>query len=174
MKFKQIYISYLNLHKKQVFNFFLKKFLHKYLFKVPLWREIDNVTYYLLISSKNLKAVYLSFHWFNDSWTCGFELVARTFELVTRRFEFVTCGFELVTRVFELVTRGFELVTCTFELVTGGFDLVTRRLELVTCEFELVTREIELVTRGLELVTHGLELVTRVFGLALLNFNSCF
>ena len=86
MKFKQIYISYLNLHKKQVFNFFKKKFLHKYLFKVPLWREIDNVTHYLLISSKNLKAVYLSFHWFNDSWTCGFELVPRGFVLAFLNF----------------------------------------------------------------------------------------
>ena len=92
------------------------KFLHKCLFKIPLWRKIDNVTSYFLISSKNMKAVYLSFHWFNDSWTRGFELVTREFELVTR-------GFELVTREFELVTRGFELVTRGFELVTRGFEL---------------------------------------------------
>ena len=66
--------------------------------KIPLWREIDNVTYYFLISSKNLKDVYLNFHWFNDSWTRGFELVTRWFELVTREFELVARGFELITR----------------------------------------------------------------------------
>ena len=70
-------------------------------------REIDNVTYYFLIFNQNLKDVYLSFHWFNDSWTRGFELVTRGFELVTRGFELVTRGFELVTRGFELVTRRF-------------------------------------------------------------------
>ena len=73
--------------------------------------RIDNVTSYLLISSKNLKAVYLSFHWFNDSRTRGLELVTTGFELVTREFKLVTREFELVTRGFELVTRGFELVT---------------------------------------------------------------
>ena len=96
----------------------------------PLWREIDNIIYYFLISSINLKAVYLSFTWFNNSWARGFELVTQGFELVTR-------GFELVTRGFELVTRGFELVTCGFELLTRGFELVTRRFELVTRGFEL-------------------------------------
>ena len=42
------------------------------------------------------KAAYLSFHWFNDSWNSGFELVTRRFELVIREFELVTRGFELV------------------------------------------------------------------------------
>ena len=107
MTFKEIYILYLNLHKKTGIQFFLKKFLHKCFFKIPLWREIDNITFYFLISSINLKAVYLSFHWFNDSWTRLFELVTRGFELVTREFEFVTREFELVTRGFELVTREF-------------------------------------------------------------------
>ena len=79
MKHKQIYILYLNLHKETGIRFFKKKFLHKYLFKIPLRREIDNVTYYFLISSKNLKAVYLRFHWFTDSWTRGFELLTREF-----------------------------------------------------------------------------------------------
>ena len=88
---------YLNLRKKTG-NRFKKKFLHKCLFKIPLWRKIDNITYYFLISSINLKAIYLSFHWFNDSWTRGFE--------------FVTRGFELVTRGFELVLSSFQLVSC--------------------------------------------------------------
>ena len=79
-----------------------------------MWRKIDNITYFL-ISSKNLKDVYLSFYWFNDSW-------AREFELVTRGFELVTRGFELATREFELVTRGFELVTCGFELALWNFN----------------------------------------------------
>ena len=61
----------------------------------------DNVTSYFLISSKNLKAVYLSFHWFNDSRTHGFERVTHEFELVTREFE-------LATREFELAPCGFE------------------------------------------------------------------
>ena len=71
----------------------------------------------------NLKAVYLSFHWFDNSWTHGFGLVTRRFELVTRRFELVTRGFELVTRRFELVTRGLELVTREAELITRGFEV---------------------------------------------------
>ena len=71
------------------------------------------------ISSKKLKAVYLSFHLFNDSRTRGFELVTREFELVTR-------GFELVTRAFELVTRESELKTCGIGLIICGFELVTR------------------------------------------------
>ena len=100
----------------------------------------------LTILSKNMKAVYFSFHWFNDSRTSEFELVTRRFELVTGEFELVTRGFELVTRWFELVTRELELVTRGFELVTRGFKLVTRGFELVTRRYELV----------------------------LLNFNSCF
>ena len=83
------------------------KFLHKCLFKIPLWRKIDNVTSYFLISSKNLKAVRLSFH---------------IFELLTREFELATRGFELVTRGFDPVTRGFELVTLGFELVLLNFN----------------------------------------------------
>ena len=62
------------------------KFLHKYLFKIPLWREIDNVTSYFLISSKKLKAVHLSFQWFNDSRTRELELVTRGFELALLNF----------------------------------------------------------------------------------------
>ena len=146
MKCKQIYILYSNLRKKTGIWFFSKKSLHKCLFKIPLWRKIDNVTAHFLISSKNLKALYLNFHWFNDS--------------RTRKFELVTPGFEIVTRGFELVTSPFELVTTEFELVTSEFELVTRGFELVTRDFELVTR--------------GFELVTRRFEFALLNFNSCF
>ena len=63
-------------------------------------REIDNVTSYFLISTKNLKAVYLSFHWSND---CR-----------TREFELVTPGFELLIRGSELVARGFELALLNF------------------------------------------------------------
>ena len=77
-------------------------------------REIDNTTSYFLISSKTLKALYLSFDWFNDSQTHEFELVAREFELVIRGFKVVTREFELVTRGFELITRGFELALLTF------------------------------------------------------------
>ena len=45
MKFKQIYILYSNLHKKSI-RIFKKKFLVKRWFKIHLWREIDNITYY--------------------------------------------------------------------------------------------------------------------------------
>ena len=58
----------------------------------------------------HFKAVFLSFHWLNDSGTRGFELITRGFELITRGFKLVTRGFELVTRKVELVTRGFQLV----------------------------------------------------------------
>ena len=68
----------------------------------------------------NFKADYLIFHWLNDSWTCGFELVTRGFELVNRKIE-------LVTRGSEVVTRGFELVLLSFQLVTSSnLQLVTR------------------------------------------------
>ena len=67
MKFKQIYILYSNIYKETGIRFFKKKFLHKCLFKIPLWCKIDSITSYFLISSENLKAVYFSFHWFNDS-----------------------------------------------------------------------------------------------------------
>ena len=43
-------------------------------------------------------SVYLNFHWINDSWTPGFEVVTLGFKLVTR-------GFQLVTRKVELEAR---------------------------------------------------------------------
>ena len=101
MKFKQIYILYSNLQKKLGIRFFLKKLIHKCLFKIPLWREIDNVTFYFLISSKTLKIVYLSFHGFNDSRTRGFKLVTRGFEI----------DFWILTRAFQLSTRNSQLLT---------------------------------------------------------------
>ena len=39
------------------------------------------------IRKLNLKAAYLSFHWLNDSWTRGFELVTRGFELLLLNFK---------------------------------------------------------------------------------------
>ena len=86
----------------------------------------------------NFKPIYLNFHWLNDSWTRGFELVTRGFKLITRGLELVTRGFELVTRRFELVIRRSEVVTRGFELVARGFKLPTRGFELVTCKFKLV------------------------------------
>ena len=71
--------------------------------------ENDNVTSYFLICSKNLKAVYLSFHGFNDSRTRKFKLVTRGFELVTRGFVLVTRGFELVTRVLLFHCTVFQI-----------------------------------------------------------------
>ena len=50
-----LYVLYSNFHKKTGIWFSWKKFLHKCLFKIPLWREIDNITSYILISSENLK-----------------------------------------------------------------------------------------------------------------------
>ena len=41
-------------------GFFLAPFILNRI-KISLWSEIDNVTSYFLISSKNLKAVYFSF-----------------------------------------------------------------------------------------------------------------
>ena len=101
-------MEYSDLHKKTNIRFSKKKFLHKYVFKIPLWREFDKITCNFLISSINLKIIYLSFHWFNDSWTCGHELVTRGFELVTRGFENVTPGFELVAREFERALLNFN------------------------------------------------------------------
>ena len=56
------------------------------------------------------QAVYLSFHWFNDSLTCEFELAIGGFELVTHRFEHVARGFELV--------RGCSIITSR---ISGGW-----------------------------------------------------
>ena len=41
--------------QKTGISFSLKKFLHKCLFKIPLWREIDTAISYFSISIKNLK-----------------------------------------------------------------------------------------------------------------------
>ena len=46
-------LLYSNLHKETGIRFSQKRFLHKFLFKIPLWREIDDATSYFLISSKN-------------------------------------------------------------------------------------------------------------------------
>ena len=91
--------------KKNKHSIFLKEILTKILVWNSFVTRIDNVTYYFLISSKNLKAVYLSFHWFNHSWTPGFELGTRGFELVTRGFELITRGFEFLTRESELLAN---------------------------------------------------------------------
>ena len=47
----------------------------------------------------NFEAVYLNFHWLNDSWSREFEPLTLGFELVTRGLERVTRRFELITRV---------------------------------------------------------------------------
>ena len=100
----------------------------------------------ILISSKNLKAVYLSFHRFNDSGT-------REFELVTGEFELVTRGFKLAIRKFELVTREFELLTCGFELVTRGFELALLNINSSFVCYQLVVLSFQLETRNSQRVT---------------------
>ena len=79
------------------------------MYELPQWFKT-----YDLWKWGNFEAVYLRFHWLNDSWTCGFELI---------------------TSEFELVTHGFDLIICGFELITGGFELVTREVELIKEEF---------------------------------------
>ena len=86
-------ILYSNVPQKTTIRYFYNQFLHKHLFRIPLWRETDNITSLFLISRKNLKAVYLSFHWFNDSGTRGFEPVTCRLELVTRGFELALLKF---------------------------------------------------------------------------------
>ena len=126
MNFKQVYILYLNLHKKAGIQFFLKNPYANASLKFLCDTKLVTSLLIFLISCKNLKAVYLSFHWFDDSWTRGFKLATRKFGLVIHGFELVTRGFEVVTREFELVTRRLELVTREFEFVTHAFELVTR------------------------------------------------
>ena len=55
----------------------------------------------------DFKAVYLSFHWLNNSWSRGFELATRKVELVTPEFELLglnlpfwssACAFKFSTR----------------------------------------------------------------------------
>ena len=61
-----------------------------------------------LISGKKFKAVYFSFHWFNDSRTCEFELVIMNLnsELVD-----MNSHFWILTRTFKLLIRAFKLST---------------------------------------------------------------
>ena len=47
-------LLYLNIHKKNRHLTFFR-FFHKCLFLIPLWHEIDNATFYFLISSKKSK-----------------------------------------------------------------------------------------------------------------------
>ena len=99
-------ISYIQIStKKNRHSIFLKEILPEMLFKIPLWRQIDNITSYILICSKTLKVLYLSFCWFNDS---------HGFELLNRGFELITCGFELVTPGFGILTFGFEIALLNF------------------------------------------------------------
>ena len=100
-----IYILYSNIHQKSRHSIFLKELLPEMFFKIPLWRQIDNITSYILICSKTLKVLYLSFCWFNDS---------HGFELLNRGFELITCGFELVTPGFGILTFGFEIALLNF------------------------------------------------------------
>ena len=134
--------------QKLVSSFKVNTYSHFFLLKPQPWssgkvkREIITTNWtdesriakplktYDLRKWANFNAVYLSFHWLNDSRT-------REFELVTRGFKFITRGLELISRVFELVARGLELIT-------PGFKLVTREFEFGSCKVELVTREFEL------------------------------
>ena len=117
------FFLYLNLHKKTGTRFFKGNSYTNACFKFQCDPK-------LITSNKNLKDAYLSFHWFNDSYTCGFELVTRGFEPLTRGFELVTRGFELLTHRFKLLTHRFELVICGFELVSRGFELALLNFNL--------------------------------------------
>ena len=85
-----------------------------------------------LISSKKLKAAYLSFHWFNDFRTHEFELVTREFELVTRGFELVLLSYQLVLLSFQLVTRN---LCFTMSLYFLAQTLIKTKLKIFIYEF---------------------------------------
>ena len=69
MKFKRIYILYLNLHKKQAFDFLNSNSYTNICFK--FFFKIDNVSSYFLISSKNLKGKQL----FDTDRFCNYQLL---------------------------------------------------------------------------------------------------
>ena len=85
----------------------------------------------------------MSFNWLSDSWTCGFELVTRGFEVMTQEFELAIGGFELVNCRFELVTRKVELVACEFEPEDSNSYLVD-----LTSHFLMSTRALKLFTHN--------------------------
>ena len=69
---------------------------------------IDDITYYFLISTINLKGVYWSFHWFNDSWTREFELVTRGLPLPLGEKLFIIKTFHEVRQ--EITRKAFIII----------------------------------------------------------------
>ena len=56
------------------------QFLHKYLFKIPLWCEIDNAISYFLISSKNLKWKQHFQTWKSKTRVTSYEFKSTSYE----------------------------------------------------------------------------------------------
>ena len=141
--------------QKLVSSFKVNTYSHYFLLKPQPWssgkvkREIITTNWtdesriakplktYDLRKWANFNAVYLSFHWLNDSRTRGFKFITRGLELISRVFELVARGLELITHGFKLVTREFEFGSCKVELVTREFELAV--LNFKSC-FKLSTR----------------------------------
>ena len=161
--------------------------LHKCLFKIPLWREIDNVPSFLLIFTKNFSKIIgggefrflLSKLMFTHSvyWVFFTLLTQIPAEAVAmEQWKDKTRYYHQKLKVQSRIAKQFRTWDLrkweTFKAVY--LSLMIRGFELVTRESELVTRGFVLVTCGFKLLSRGFELVTRGFELLLLNFNSWF
>ena len=75
------------------------------------------------------KAVYLSFHWFNDSWTRNSWIWTRNSRVWVGTFEFrlVLLSFWLVLLSFQLITRNSQFVT---RVLPYHFCQVLRKFEI--------------------------------------------
>ena len=102
-------ISYIRIStKKNRHSIFERNSCRNACFKFLCNTKLITSLLVFLICSKTLIAFYLSFRWFNDSWTRAFELVTYEFELLTRGFELVTCGFGILTFGFEIALLNFS------------------------------------------------------------------
>ena len=159
------------------------------MFKISLWREIDNATsYFTLISSKTLSKNFIFNH--RGGPEGGGWLFCGKFRFLLSKLMFThsascwshnhgvveTWNKRLSPEMYDLLhvwtyELPHELLNNLGLKILGNEEL----LRLFTWVFiDLMISECELVTYGFELVTREFELVTRGFELALLNFSSCF
>ena len=81
--------------------------------KLMFTHSAEQFKIYSLRKWGNFKAIYLSFHWFNDSW------------IWTRNSQIWSCNSWIwtLTRGFELVTSGFELALLNFNSCFKVFNI---------------------------------------------------
>ncbi|MDR7569340.1 MAG: DUF3782 domain-containing protein [Armatimonadota bacterium] len=96
-----------------------------------------------------------------------FEVIERTLQLHTERFEAMDRRFEVIERTLQLHTERFEAMDRRFEAIERTLQLHTERFEAMDRRFEALEREMdrrfEAVDRRFEAVDRRFEAVDRRF-----------